>query len=184
MAVRIGGCHMPGKRSRGVTQKQARQALYERVDAFPRCRPDGELGLLTKPYRARRQPDHRFATSHLEPICCSLYEGPITNPTNHIKSAATRGVTPVTVSPNRSDGLSRPSRAVTPRVPAIGFPFLRCTRNIVQSSLGVVLTWGNGGNGRAARNSRSGIAGRVDDAPDQLPHEPQPPEARAPGPLG
>ncbi|MGB8946180.1 MAG: DUF6233 domain-containing protein [Streptomyces sp.] len=44
--VHIGGCHMAGKRSRGVTQDQARQALYERVDACPHCRPDTELGVL------------------------------------------------------------------------------------------------------------------------------------------
>lgn len=44
--VHVGGCHMAGKRSRGVTQEQARQALYEQVDACPHCRPDTELGVL------------------------------------------------------------------------------------------------------------------------------------------
>jgi hypothetical protein len=44
--VHVGGCHMAGKRSRGVTQEQARQALHERVDACPHCRPDTELGVL------------------------------------------------------------------------------------------------------------------------------------------
>ncbi|WP_367038188.1 DUF6233 domain-containing protein [Streptomyces sp. Je 1-332] len=37
---------MAGKRSRGVTQDQARRALYERVEACPHCRPDTELGIL------------------------------------------------------------------------------------------------------------------------------------------
>lgn len=44
--VHVGGCHMAGKRSRGITQEQARTALYERVDACPHCRPDTELGVL------------------------------------------------------------------------------------------------------------------------------------------
>ncbi|MFI8872521.1 DUF6233 domain-containing protein [Streptomyces sp. NPDC055243] len=44
--VHRGDCHMAGKRSRGVTQDQARQALYEQVDACPHCRPDTELGVL------------------------------------------------------------------------------------------------------------------------------------------
>lgn len=44
--VHVGGCHMAGKRSRGVTQDQARRALYERVDACPHCRPDTDLGIL------------------------------------------------------------------------------------------------------------------------------------------
>ncbi|MFC8124670.1 DUF6233 domain-containing protein [Streptomyces sp. NPDC057302] len=44
--VHVGGCHMAGKRSRGVTQDQARRALYEGVDACPHCRPDTELGVL------------------------------------------------------------------------------------------------------------------------------------------
>lgn len=44
--VHVGGCHMAGKRSRGVTQDQARRALHEQVDACPHCRPDTELGVL------------------------------------------------------------------------------------------------------------------------------------------
>ncbi|TGB13819.1 DUF6233 domain-containing protein [Streptomyces sp. MZ04] len=45
--VHVGGCHMAGKRSRGVDRDQARQALYElQVDACPHCRPDTELGVL------------------------------------------------------------------------------------------------------------------------------------------
>ncbi|MFE0132417.1 DUF6233 domain-containing protein [Streptomyces sp. NPDC059037] len=46
MYVHVGGCHMAGKRSRGVTQDEARRALYEHVDACPHCRPDTELGVL------------------------------------------------------------------------------------------------------------------------------------------
>ncbi|MGW5736986.1 MULTISPECIES: DUF6233 domain-containing protein [Streptomyces] len=44
--VHVGGCHMAGKRSKGITQDQARRALYERVDACPHCRPDSDLGVL------------------------------------------------------------------------------------------------------------------------------------------
>ncbi|MGW7083302.1 DUF6233 domain-containing protein [Streptomyces sp. NPDC054871] len=44
--VHVGNCHMAGKRSRGVTQDQARRALCEQVDACPHCRPDTELGVL------------------------------------------------------------------------------------------------------------------------------------------
>ncbi|MEU6766591.1 DUF6233 domain-containing protein [Streptomyces sp. NPDC046853] len=44
--VHVGGCHMAGKRSRGVSRDQARQALYEQIDACPHCRPDTELGVL------------------------------------------------------------------------------------------------------------------------------------------
>jgi hypothetical protein len=44
--VHVGGCHMAGIRSRGITHEQARAALYERVDACPHCRPDSELGVL------------------------------------------------------------------------------------------------------------------------------------------
>lgn len=35
--VHVGGCYMAGKRSRGVSQDQARRALYEQVDARPHC---------------------------------------------------------------------------------------------------------------------------------------------------
>jgi hypothetical protein len=44
--VHVGGCHMAGKRSHGITQDQARQALHARVDACPRGRPDTKLGVL------------------------------------------------------------------------------------------------------------------------------------------
>ncbi|MGW6275662.1 DUF6233 domain-containing protein [Streptomyces sp. NPDC055060] len=44
--LHAGGCHMAGKRSRGVTQDQACQALYAQVDAGPHCRPDTELRAL------------------------------------------------------------------------------------------------------------------------------------------
>ncbi|WP_371749884.1 DUF6233 domain-containing protein [Streptomyces sp. NBC_01283] len=44
--VHVGGCHMAGKRSKGITQDQARRALNEGVDDCPQCRPDAELGVL------------------------------------------------------------------------------------------------------------------------------------------
>jgi hypothetical protein len=44
--VHIGGCHMAGKRSRGVSRDQALRALVDGVDACPHCRPDTELGVL------------------------------------------------------------------------------------------------------------------------------------------
>ncbi|WP_369214691.1 DUF6233 domain-containing protein [Streptomyces flavofungini] len=44
--VHVGDCHMAGKRSRGVTREQARQALAAGVDACPHCRPDTALGVL------------------------------------------------------------------------------------------------------------------------------------------
>lgn len=44
--VHLSGCRMAGKRSRAVTQDQARRALYEQVAACPHCRPDAELGVL------------------------------------------------------------------------------------------------------------------------------------------
>ncbi|MCX4648135.1 MULTISPECIES: DUF6233 domain-containing protein [unclassified Streptomyces] len=44
--VHVGGCHMAGKRSRGVDRDQAIRAVTEGVDACPHCRPDTELGLL------------------------------------------------------------------------------------------------------------------------------------------
>ncbi|MFA3840556.1 DUF6233 domain-containing protein [Streptomyces aureus] len=44
--VHVGGCHMAGKRSRGVERDQALRAVTEGVDACPHCRPDTELGLL------------------------------------------------------------------------------------------------------------------------------------------
>ncbi|MET7357939.1 DUF6233 domain-containing protein [Streptomyces sp. NPDC005562] len=44
--VHVGGCHMAGKRWRGVPRDQARRALAENVDPCPHCRPDTELGVL------------------------------------------------------------------------------------------------------------------------------------------
>lgn len=44
--VHVGGCHMAGKRSRGVTDDQARRALWEQVPPCPHCHPDGVLGVL------------------------------------------------------------------------------------------------------------------------------------------
>ncbi|WP_069883575.1 DUF6233 domain-containing protein [Streptomyces luteocolor] len=44
--VHAGGCHMAGKRSRGVTQDQACLALHEGVNACPHCHPDTPLGML------------------------------------------------------------------------------------------------------------------------------------------
>ena len=44
--VHVGGCHMAGKRSRGVDRDQALRALAEGVDACSHCRPDTELGVL------------------------------------------------------------------------------------------------------------------------------------------
>ncbi|MEU6376780.1 DUF6233 domain-containing protein [Streptomyces sp. NPDC046909] len=44
--VHVGGCHMAGKRSKAATREQARQALADRVDPCPHCRPDTELGML------------------------------------------------------------------------------------------------------------------------------------------
>ena len=44
--VHVGGCHMAGKRSRGVERDQALRALAEGVDACTHCRPDSELGYL------------------------------------------------------------------------------------------------------------------------------------------
>lgn len=43
--VHAGGCHMAGKRSRGVTREQARYALAQGVDACTHCRADTELGI-------------------------------------------------------------------------------------------------------------------------------------------
>lgn len=44
--VHRGDCHMKGKRSRGVTEDQARRALAEGVAACTYCRPDTDLGVL------------------------------------------------------------------------------------------------------------------------------------------
>ncbi|MFF1376099.1 DUF6233 domain-containing protein [Streptomyces sp. NPDC058308] len=44
--VHVGGCHMAGKRVRGVAREAARRALAENVDPRPHCRPDTGLGVL------------------------------------------------------------------------------------------------------------------------------------------
>lgn len=44
--VHVGGCHMAGKRSKGVPREVALRALTEGIDACPHCRPDSELGHL------------------------------------------------------------------------------------------------------------------------------------------
>ena len=44
--VHVGGCHMAGKRVKGVPRDVALRALTEGVDACPHCRPDSELGYL------------------------------------------------------------------------------------------------------------------------------------------
>ncbi|MFJ3283661.1 DUF6233 domain-containing protein [Streptomyces sp. NPDC086669] len=44
--VHAGGCHMAGKRVKGVPRDVALRALTEGIDACPHCRPDSELGFL------------------------------------------------------------------------------------------------------------------------------------------
>ncbi|GGV45510.1 DUF6233 domain-containing protein [Streptomyces spectabilis] len=44
--VHVGGCHMAGKRSKGVDRGEALHKLAEGVEACPHCRPDKELGFL------------------------------------------------------------------------------------------------------------------------------------------
>lgn len=44
--VHAGGCHMAGKRSRGVPRDVALRALADGVPACPHCRADTELGYL------------------------------------------------------------------------------------------------------------------------------------------
>ncbi|MEU1129619.1 DUF6233 domain-containing protein [Streptomyces sp. NPDC005900] len=46
VCVHVGGCHMAGKRSRGISLDQARQALHEGIAACIHCRPDTQLGVL------------------------------------------------------------------------------------------------------------------------------------------
>jgi hypothetical protein len=46
IAVHVGGCHMAGKRSKGVDSDTARRALAGGVEACSHCRPDTELGYL------------------------------------------------------------------------------------------------------------------------------------------
>jgi hypothetical protein len=44
--VHVGGCHMAGKRSRGIGRGDALRWLAEGVPACTHCRPDSELGYL------------------------------------------------------------------------------------------------------------------------------------------
>jgi hypothetical protein len=44
--VHVGGCHMAGKRSKGVDRATALRALGDGIDACPHCRPDSDLGYL------------------------------------------------------------------------------------------------------------------------------------------
>ncbi|MEU5772757.1 DUF6233 domain-containing protein [Streptomyces venezuelae] len=46
VAVHVGGCHMSGKRTRGIPRDQAVRALTEGVGACSHCRPDTALGVL------------------------------------------------------------------------------------------------------------------------------------------
>ncbi|MFJ5156299.1 DUF6233 domain-containing protein [Streptomyces sp. NPDC088353] len=46
ITVHVGGCHMAGKRHKGVTRATALRALAEGVPACTHCRPDTELGIL------------------------------------------------------------------------------------------------------------------------------------------
>lgn len=46
VAVHIGGCHMAGKRWRGVPRDVALRALAEGVEPCSHCRPDSGLGFL------------------------------------------------------------------------------------------------------------------------------------------
>ncbi|MCX5522569.1 DUF6233 domain-containing protein [Streptomyces bobili] len=44
--VHVGGCHMAGKRSRGIGRTDALRWLAEGIPACTHCRPDSELGYL------------------------------------------------------------------------------------------------------------------------------------------
>jgi Family of unknown function (DUF6233) len=46
VAVHVGGCHMAGKRFRGITREQALRARAEGVDGCGHCGVDAELGFL------------------------------------------------------------------------------------------------------------------------------------------
>ncbi|WP_086722533.1 DUF6233 domain-containing protein [Streptomyces carpinensis] len=46
VAVHVGGCHMAGKRCKGVPRDVALRALAEGVEACGHCRPDAELGFI------------------------------------------------------------------------------------------------------------------------------------------
>lgn len=44
--IHVGGCHMAGKRSRGIGRADALRWLAEGIPACTHCRPDSELGYL------------------------------------------------------------------------------------------------------------------------------------------
>ncbi|WP_329215329.1 DUF6233 domain-containing protein [Streptomyces sp. NBC_01485] len=44
--IHVGGCHMAGKRSRGISRTDALRWLAEGIPACTHCRPDSELGYL------------------------------------------------------------------------------------------------------------------------------------------
>lgn len=44
--VHVGGCHMAGKRSRGISRVDALRWLAEGIPPCTHCRPDSELGYL------------------------------------------------------------------------------------------------------------------------------------------
>lgn len=44
--VHVGGCHMAGKRPRGIPREEALRRLADGVPACGHCRPDTELGYL------------------------------------------------------------------------------------------------------------------------------------------
>ncbi|MDX3322481.1 DUF6233 domain-containing protein [Streptomyces sp. ME03-5684b] len=44
--VHTGDCWNTGKRSAGIAQEQARQAIADGVKACPHCRPDSALGIF------------------------------------------------------------------------------------------------------------------------------------------
>jgi len=46
VCVHVGGCHMAGSRSRGVSRDTALRALTDGIPACTHCRPDTELGWL------------------------------------------------------------------------------------------------------------------------------------------
>jgi hypothetical protein len=46
IAVHVGGCHMAGKRTRGVPRETALRAVTDGVPACSHCRPDTVLGVL------------------------------------------------------------------------------------------------------------------------------------------
>ncbi|HEY6115131.1 MAG TPA: DUF6233 domain-containing protein [Candidatus Dormibacteraeota bacterium] len=42
--IHVGGCHMAGKRSKGISRTDALRWLAEGIPACSHCRPDSELG--------------------------------------------------------------------------------------------------------------------------------------------